>query len=61
MSFLKDKFLTSFEAAKLLGFTPDHVRRLILTGKIKAEKIGHNWLINPRDLRGVKRLRYPKG
>lgn len=60
MTLLKDKFLTSFEAAKLLGFSPDHVRRMIGEGKIKAEKVGHNWIINPKDLKHIKRLRYPK-
>lgn len=57
---LKDKYITSFEAAKILGFTPDHVRRLIGEGKIKAIKLGNNWLIEPHDLKDVKRVRFTK-
>jgi excisionase family DNA binding protein len=53
-------YLTSHEAARLLGFCPDHVRRLILQGKIKAVKLGHSWLIKPSDLKKVKRLRKQK-
>lgn len=57
---IKNKYLTSAEAAKLLGFTPDHIRRLILTNKIKAEKVGHNWLICPNHLKKIKRQRFPR-
>jgi excisionase family DNA binding protein len=57
MNQLRDKYITSFQAAKMLGFTPDHVRRLIGDGKIKAFKLGHNWLIDPQDLKDIKRLR----
>lgn len=57
---IKDKYLTTIEAAKLLGFTADHVRRLISKEKIKAEKVGQNWLILPKSLSGVKRQRISK-
>lgn len=60
MNQLRDKYLTSFEVAELLGFTPDHVRRMICNGKIKAIKLGHNWLIDPKDLKGVRRVRFAK-
>ena len=54
---LKDKYLNTSEVAKLLGFVPSHVRRLIIQGKIKAEKVGSCWLILPSNLKDVKRLR----
>lgn len=54
---IKNKYLTSAQAAKLFGFTPDYIRRLIMLGKIKAEKVGHNWLICPKDMRDIKRQR----
>lgn len=57
---IKDKYLSSAEAARLLGFTPDHVRRLIIQGKIKAEKVGHNWLVKPKDILHVRRIRHKK-
>lgn len=49
--------MTSFEAAELLGFSPDHIRRLICQGRIKAIKLGNNWLIKPHDLKGIERRR----
>lgn len=56
----KNKYLTSYQAAELLGFCQDHVRRLILSGKIKAEKVGNNWLISPSDISKIKRKRFPR-
>jgi excisionase family DNA binding protein len=52
-------YLTSFEAAEVLGFTPDHVRKLIARGKIKAEKLGHIWIIHKKSLHKVRRQRFP--
>ena len=60
MTKLRDEYLTSFEAAKRLGFSPDHVRRLVRAGKIRAVKLGHNWLILEKDLKDIKRLRFPQ-
>ncbi len=57
---IKDKYLTSAQAAKLLGFTSDYVRRLITSGKIKAEKVGRNWLLSPVAIKGIKRQRNPR-
>lgn len=56
----KANYVTTQEAAGILGFHIDYVRRLILRGKIKAEKLGHNWLIQECDLKKVKRQRSPK-
>ena len=56
---IKDKYLTTFDAAAILGFTPDHVRWLIKIGKIKADKIGTMWVIAPKAITHVKRLRKP--
>ena len=53
-------YLTTIEAGKLLGFTPDYMRRLIARGKIKAEKLGHNWILKPKDIKHIKRQRYPQ-
>ncbi len=50
-------YYTSAEVAEMLGFTQDHIRRLILDGKLKAVKLGNNWLIKPKDLKHIKRLR----
>lgn len=51
------KLLTSAMAAKILGFTADHVRHLIGKGKIKAVKLGHDWIVEPKAIAHIKRLR----
>ena len=54
----KNEYLTTTEAARLLGFTPDHIRRLISQGIIKAnEKLGNSWLISHKAIANVKRRR----
>lgn len=53
----RDCYLTSAEVAELYGFTPDHVRHLISQGKLKAEKIGRNWIVNKKHLKNLKRQR----
>ena len=53
-------YYTTQEAANVLRFHPDYVRRLILQGKINAEKLGRNWLIKKKDLAKVKRQRFPR-
>jgi excisionase family DNA binding protein len=57
---IKDKYLTTKEAALLIGFSSDYVRRLVSTGKIKAEKLGKVWLIKPSSLLKIKRQRKKK-
>lgn len=54
----KRKLLTTAMAAKQLGFTADWVRKLIIDGKIKAEKLGHDWLIKEQDIKNVSRKRW---
>jgi excisionase family DNA binding protein len=53
-------FITSAEAAKILGFTADYVRKLILKGVLKGDKLGRNWIINLKDLKGICRQRHPQ-
>lgn len=55
-----DTFLTSAEAAKKLGFSADHVRKLFQTGKIKGKKIGRNWIVSLKELAKVKRRRFAR-
>ncbi len=54
------KFITTAMAAKLLGFTQDYVRQMCAKGKIKAEKLGHDWLVNEKTIKGIKRKRKSK-
>ena len=56
----KSHYLTSLEVAKMVGLSPDWIRRMIINGKIKATKLGHNWLINKSDIKNLRRLRSPR-
>ena len=60
MKKLKDKYLTSRQVADELGFSPDHIRKLIANGKLRAEKVGHNWLVKLKDLKFIKRQRFSR-
>lgn len=44
------KPLTTAQAARFTGYTPDHLGLLVRRGSIKAEKLGRDWLIEPRSL-----------
>lgn len=55
MSRRSEDYLTTAEAAERLGMTDSGVRRLILTGRLPARKIGRDWIIKPADLRTVKK------
>ncbi len=38
-------YLTTRQAAELLGVAPDHVNRLLIAGKLKGQKVGHYWMV----------------
>ena len=40
------EWITTREAANLIGVTANQVRHLARTGTIKAQKFGHVWMIN---------------
>jgi len=42
------EYMTTDEAAKVLGYSPEYVRRMLRKGKLPSEKMGRLWLI-PRD------------
>lgn len=43
---MSTEFLTTTEAAALLGVTPQRVRALIKAGILQAEKFGRDWQID---------------
>lgn len=45
-------WLTVNEAAKLSGYDPEHIRRLIRDGEIKARKFSIVWMVNRESLLG---------
>ncbi|MGA5108698.1 helix-turn-helix domain-containing protein [Streptomyces pseudogriseolus] len=42
--------LSAGEAAALLGCTPEYVRRLARTGRLRAHRVGGVWAVRPEDL-----------
>jgi excisionase family DNA binding protein len=48
------KVIGTTEAAKRLGISQNRVRDLIASGRLKAQKIGREYAINPKDLDAVK-------
>lgn len=47
------KYLTTAELAKLLGISRIAVFKKIKSGKIKAKKIGRNFIIDKKELGGI--------
>jgi excisionase family DNA binding protein len=45
------EYVTTDEAAEALGYSPEHVRRMLRNGKLKADKIGGAWLVLRRSVR----------
>lgn len=43
--------LTTRDAAKLLGYTVQHVRRLIREGRILGTRLGRDWLVDRESVR----------
>lgn len=46
---LRNRDISTVEAAEVIGITESGVRRAILRGSLKAEKIGRDWLISMGD------------
>jgi excisionase family DNA binding protein len=49
------KIISTAEAARRLEVTPNRVRALIDAKRLKAIKVGREWLIDPQDLNAVKK------
>jgi len=45
-----DDWITTQEATELSGYHPDHLRRLIRAGNIKARKFGIVWQVSRQSL-----------
>lgn len=42
---ISDDFITSTEAARILGINPKALQKLLQKGRLPAEKIANRWLI----------------
>ena len=55
--YMDSKLYSTKEAAQIFGLSQDHVKRLARDGTIKAQKLGHDWVVLSLD---YKRRRKPK-
>jgi excisionase family DNA binding protein len=51
---LKEGWITTEEAAKLVDYAPAYIRRLAISGRIEAQKVGRDWLISQDSLLAYK-------
>ena len=49
------RIISTAEAAKRLGVTQSRVQKMIAAKRLKAIKVGREWLIDPKDLEAVKK------
>jgi len=53
--------LTAEQAAEELGYTLNHLYRLLRGGKIQARRFGQAYLIDRQEVERIKALQGPKG
>jgi excisionase family DNA binding protein len=56
-----DRPLTAKEAAELLGYHPDHLRRLLRAGTVKGTQFSQVWMIDRQEVERIKALQGPGG
>ena len=49
-------WLTTEEAAQILDYNIEYIRRLIRTGRLMAKKHGHIWLVDPRSVDELRKV-----
>ena len=50
---MRDRYLSTIEAAKLMGISRVAVLKQIKTGRLRAERVGRNYIIDRNDLAGI--------
>ncbi len=49
-------WLTTEEAAQILDYNIEYIRRLIRTGRLTAMKHGHIWLVDPGSVEELRNV-----
>lgn len=57
----KDDLITLSQAAEAYGFSSDYLRRLAEKGRLRARKLGRNWLTTADDMESFIESREPRG
>lgn len=50
---MKDRYLSTIEASKVMGISRVAVLKQIKSGKLRAERVGRNYIIDRTDLAGI--------
>lgn len=50
---MRDRYLSTIEAAGVMGVSRIAVFKQIKSGKLRAEKVGRNYIIDRNDLAGI--------
>lgn len=56
-----DKLISLAEASQISNLSQDHLRRLAEQGKLKAQKIGRNWVTTKEAVEEYLQNRRPPG
>lgn len=57
----KDDLLSLSQAAESYGFSGDYLRRLAEKGRLRARKLGRDWLTTAEDMEAFIESREPRG
>jgi excisionase family DNA binding protein len=57
----KDELITLAQAAERYGFSHVHLRQLAQSGRLKATKLGRDWVTTPADMEEYIRSRRKTG
>jgi len=47
---MAETWISVSEAAKLTGYTPEHIRRLVASGKVQGQRFASVWQVGRRSL-----------
>ena len=54
------ELLGTKEAAKRMGISPDHLRRLLESGEVKGKKVGRDWIVLKLDYQRKRKAKIKK-
>lgn len=57
----KTRLISLPEAAELYGFTPEYLNQLARRGRLKAQKVGAQWITTPQDVEAYIASRQKRG
>jgi len=56
----KNRLLSTEQCGKIMGISASYIRRLIVNGKLVAQKCGHDWIVEELDLKAFMKTKKNK-